>query len=587
MGNCGAGLALLFAVVCSAPDAASAQDAPAPARRGRPVARPGFLDSSDALGRARAAQRDFENLRRRFLPHVYYTGSGCQERVGRICWFDDDDDTASVPSVPPPEPPRIVAGRERFLARLDTLASAIPGDDWIIGQQVRYLIEAGQVDEAVNLARDCAPRRWWCDAVGGLALHTARHFAAADSAFASALAGMPEAERCEWIDLTRVLEGDLLEAYRPLSCAERLTFNDRLWWLTDPLHARPGNDRRTEHYSRVTLDRAQHRAVSVHRLTWGEDLGELTVRYGWPSHYAQHMPGMNASSPPTTLAYHRTPVYQFFPMVEGMDLWTADESAWALHRRRAPEHYSPTYATFGALDEQTAAFPRGDSVLVATAYDAGADTLFGDAPLEAALVLTRGPDSPESVTSLIGGASRRGTLTATLADGPLLASVEIIGKDRVRRARVGVPSRPKTTAGIRLSDLAYFTPAGDSLPDSFAAFLPTMRTTTTARQGERLGLYWELSGLAGTDARLVTRIDVVREGRHWLRRAGERIGILSPDRGVRLGWQEAFRDANGTVPRSVVVDLTTLEAGTYRIEVTVGAPGETPMIASRGLRIVR
>ena len=586
MRKCGAALALLFAVVSSA-DEVSAQDAPAPVRRTRPLVRPGLLDSSDALGRARGAQRDFENLRRRLLPQGHFSSAtGCQERVGRICWFDDYDTTDTRSEPPPPEPPRVIDGRERLLARLDTFAAVIPGDDWIIGQQVRYLIEAGRSADAVIRARECAPARWWCDAVGGLALHTNDEFAAADSAFAAALARMPESERCEWTDLSRLLEPDLLKAYDRLNCAERLAFNDRLWWLTDPLHARPGNDRRTEHYSRLTLDRAQHRAISVHRMTWGSDLGELTVRYGWPSHYAQQIPRMHDQSYPSTMAYHRTPAYQFFPLAGAMEIGTADESAWVLRRRRAPEQYSPMYATFASLDEQTAAFPRGDSILVAAAYDADADTLFGNGPVEAALVLTRGPGARDSATTLVGGAPKRGTITTTIADGPVLASVELIGTDRVRRARVGVPARPSGSGGIRLSDVAYFTPA-DSLPDSFAAFLSLMRPGVTARKGDRLGLYWELSGVPAADARVTTRIEVVRQGQHWLRRAGERVGLLDPDRGVRLGWQESIRETNGTVPRSVVVDLSSLDPGTYRIEVTVVAPGETPMVASRGLRIVR
>ena len=502
-----------------------------------------------------------------------------------MCWYDDYD-TTDVRSEPPPESPRIVAGRQRLLARLDTFAAVIPGDDWIIGQQVRYLIEAGRSADAVIRARECAPARWWCDAVGGLALHTNGEFAAADSAFAAALAGMPEAERCEWTDLSRVLEPDLLKTYTRLNCAERLAFNDRLWWLTDPLHARPGNDRRTEHYSRVTLDRAQHCAVSVHRMTWGNDLGELTVRYGWPSHYAQEIPRMNDQSFPSTLASHSTPTYQFFPLARAMEIGTADESAWALRRRRSREQYSPIYATFASLHAQTAAFPRGDSILVWATYDAGTDTLLGNGPLEAALVLTRGPGAENSATTLVSDAPKRGTLTATILDGPVLASIELIGKDRVRRARVGVPARPPASGGIRLSDVAYFTPA-DSLPDSFATLIPLMRAGTTARRGDRLGLYWEISGIPAADARVVTRIEVVREGQSWLRRAGERIGLLDPDRGVRLGWQESIRERNGTIPRSVVLDLASLEPGTYRIEVTVVAPGEAPMIASRELVIVR
>ena len=50
------------------------------------------------------------------------------------------------------------------------------GTEWIAGQRVRYLLEAGDEDGAVAAARACRAERWWCAALEGLALHEAQRF---------------------------------------------------------------------------------------------------------------------------------------------------------------------------------------------------------------------------------------------------------------------------------------------------------------------------------------------------------------------------------------------------------------------------
>ncbi len=546
------------------------------------------VDSGRTLSGARSAQREFERRRRHQLPYgASWSPAGCRERVGRFCWYDENGDTTDVvPEDPPAESPRIIAERERLLRRLDSAAAIIPGDDWIIGQQVRYLIEAGRTGDAEERARMCAEGRWWCAALAGMALHVRREFGAADSAFAVALAAMPEPERCEWTDLSKLLDGELHDRYRRLSCAERIAVDERVWWLTDPLHARPGNDRRTEHLSRVTLHHAQQRAASAHGLTWGNDLGELTIRYGWATHYTRATPRFGDPEPPSVTGHHRSPGYRFFPIAGALELAGAAEDAWSLRPTAARERYSPTYATFAPLDQQTAVFPRGDSILVAAAYDTGADTLFGQRPIEAALVLSSGPDSARRGGAVEMDAPKRGVIVARGSDVPQLASIEIIGDRRVRRARLAIGTEGLRERRVRLSDVAFFT-AGDSLPSHFEEFVERMRPTATARRDERLGLYWELSGTLPEDAPVTTRIEIVRDGRSWLRRAGERIGVLSPDRGVRLGWSESARSTTGVRPRAVVIDLAALDPGSYRIEVIVEPQGEIPQVARRTLRVVR
>src|SRR3989449_6194768 len=147
-------------------------------------------DSQHVLRSAREAQAEFESIRRHNLP-TQFGGGGydCDERIGRFCfWYDD---SPASPGSPPPEPERIGRARDRLLATLDTAAAALPGDEWIAGQRVRYLLQSGRTAAALAAAQACGAAPWWCEALAGLALHVAGDVAGADSAYRIALRDMP------------------------------------------------------------------------------------------------------------------------------------------------------------------------------------------------------------------------------------------------------------------------------------------------------------------------------------------------------------------------------------------------------------
>jgi hypothetical protein len=234
-------------------------------------------DSAATLRRARHAQHAFETFRRSHLP-VDPPGTGhCDERIGRFCyWYDP------APLESPPEREWIAEERSRLLRELAVAHERQPGDDWLVGQRVRYLAEDAALDSAIAVARQCGGSRWWCDALEGFARHLARDFAGADSAFARALDGMPPERRCVWTDLSRVLEGGS-DPYGPGACAGRREVADSIWWLARPLYSRPGNDLRTEHYARHTMATLLERAESVEGTAWAWDMREIIVRYGFPT----------------------------------------------------------------------------------------------------------------------------------------------------------------------------------------------------------------------------------------------------------------------------------------------------------------
>src|SRR6476469_8701455 len=91
-----------------------------------------------AVAAARRAQREFERERRDRLP-VLPGGSGgpCEVQIGRLCYWDNNGDAP-----PPAEPPAVATARLALLDRLARAAAADSTDDWVAGQQVRYLAEA-------------------------------------------------------------------------------------------------------------------------------------------------------------------------------------------------------------------------------------------------------------------------------------------------------------------------------------------------------------------------------------------------------------------------------------------------------------
>ena len=105
----------------------------------------------------------------------------------------------------------------------------------------------------------------------------------AERAFGGALEEMDPEEAREWADPRRLLDPgirSLLEG-EPASARDvGNTLENRFWTLSDPLYLVPGNDRRSEHFARQTLNRLFSDAATPHRASRGRDLGERQLRYG-------------------------------------------------------------------------------------------------------------------------------------------------------------------------------------------------------------------------------------------------------------------------------------------------------------------
>ncbi|MGW8267828.1 MAG: hypothetical protein ACWGSQ_15790 [Longimicrobiales bacterium] len=109
---------------------------------------------------------------------------------------------------PATEPDAMREARDTLLRQLAAEAEGARGDPWILGQRIRYLLEAGREGEALGLARRCgATPTGWCDALEGLALHVQGRFPEAEEAFRAALGSMDPEEARRWTDVSPLLDG--------------------------------------------------------------------------------------------------------------------------------------------------------------------------------------------------------------------------------------------------------------------------------------------------------------------------------------------------------------------------------------------
>jgi hypothetical protein len=551
-------------------------------------------DSVRAHRSARARQAAFERTRRANLPSTWGGGSGrCDERIGRFCLTYSDDDGPEWE--PPEEPEATVRARDRLLAELASVAALIPGDDWVAGQRVRYLVEAGEFDEARAAAGRCHADRWWCEALAGYAAHYAGIPAAADAAYERALQAMPAELHREWTDLRFILDGAALRHYRQLDEPERSAWQQRFWKLTDPLPAAPGNDVRSEHLSRNVAARMQEESETTEDISWGEDLREILIRFGRPSGHetvrTMYPPSLGAS--PSLISHFPEGEADLLPPPSLLtDSFAPAAGIWDDDRRRPRASYVIPRAGerlrwIVPFEHQLVVFRDGDSATVVAAYQLPADSVPGDARVEATLSAWSDLDAPTAPARLVN-AGLRAVLAVSAPPAPVLISLEAVaeGERRAARARVGRDLRPLVPGVLAASDLLLFDPPADSLPETREAAMERARGSDRVRPGERIGVYWELYGLLpGRVEALAVSLRLVDADPGWLRRLAERVGAVREEQPIRLVWGEEAA-ARRMLRRSLAIEVPAdLRPGSYALEVTIAGTGREPLVTRRVLRV--
>jgi hypothetical protein len=542
-------------------------------------------DSSRVLRSARSEQRRFELVRRNHLPWTWDRGSGpCDERIGRFCIWHSD---GGPPWEPPPEPDPVVAARERLIDTLDDAALAFPGDAWIAGQRVRYLMEASRDSAATEAARQCrSPEPGWCEALLGYALHGAGDYIAADSAFDSALSLLSDRERARWTDLSAMLEGGDARRYARLGDAERATFEARFWWLADPLYILDGNDRRTEHFARHVIDRLQDRAGSTDGISWGSDLRELLIRYGSPAGWERvrdRIPGMHDRR---IITRYPSGGRRFVPSAAYVTApHEIPPDGWDLNPRRSRSGYAPAYVdSVLPLEHQLAVFRRGDSVRVVASFPASKDSLGRLQAGDAALRFAYDEDDFSQVVRPQAGDGVNVLDLLALARPGVVAVETFAPEARVAaRARYGLHLDPQPPDQRTLSDLLLLSRA-DSLADALDSVLPLALPSHRIAAGDQVGVFWEMYGLSAIPEPYSLSIQLLDRNAGALRRLGVRMGVLEERTPLAVRWRE---DSGGqeVVARAFSIDMPEVAPGRYTLQLGITFPNRDPIHASRDIEI--
>ena len=521
----------------------------------------------------KGAQGRFETIRRSHLPREWSSRpERCDAHIGRFCYWYDSTETKPVP-----ESRVITDARNRFIAFLDSAVAKNPGVAWLSGQRVRYLIEAGRLDEAIADARSCSAEAWWCAALGGLALHVAMQYAAADSAFALALATVPEAQRCSWFDLSSSLPLSVARAFRKASCSERVVFAQRLWTLSKPLWQTPGNDLRTEHFARLTMAAIYTRTANAYGISWGDDSREMMIRYGWSEWFTRDESSAFAMPivTPNITGHDREPSYSFYPKLRSLRIEPLVATSWNLREPVATSRYSPRHIErLESLPHQLTRFPRGDSMLVVAVV----------APRDTAL-------HSDSVRSLLGSL-RDTTLRSTGESGTTLRlivpadtsviDVESYGVRSHHAARARYSLDPLSRmGGWSLSDVLLYraSPAGPTRE------LDSALTTAIGEPVDRsapLGVLWELER-PGPASPMTVAVTVAPVKVSLFRKLAGTLHLAEAVTPVKIQWTAS--GLPGRAVESVVLRLRPDSRGRYRVTLSVSDDAGRHLSSSRDIDV--
>lgn len=534
------------------------------------------------------AQARFETFRRANLPFSRGGGSDrCQERVGRFCyWYDEDAENA------PPEPGPVSAQRLQLIALLDSLARLNPAENWIAGQRIRYLDEAKLGTRALAAAQECRAYGWWCDALQGFAHHQLGQFVESEAAFTRVLARMTEIERCRWTDISLYLDEDTRKQYQRTQCGtpQRTAYETRVWFFARTRYGMPGNDSRTEHFARLTYVEFLRAAPSAYMFGFDEDERELVLRFGWSRAWSRgpDLYGPLGSGPPqmNIVGHDPVPAHRFVPPHHVLTSPTVSDSVdWAVQLPPVVARYGPPYAKkILMLEHQQGLFRRGDTALVVLAYDVSREPRMAGASLAGALVLTPGGE-PRPNTTVAEGVPAKGTLTVRAPWGPLLMSAEIAAPDSsvLARARYGI--RPPFAQGARvsLSDLLFYTPYGE-FPTTVEEALPHALATQRVRSSQPLGVFWEAYNTNPAGERMTISLTVVpetEESTGVLQRGARALRLARGSAPVSITVEDVSAHGSSRSARAVQLDISTLRRGDYLVQLEITVAGQYTIRADR------
>lgn len=498
----------------------------------------------------------------------------CRAEKGEFC-LRGDWDTApcprpSVSSAFCSNHEQEYADRDTLVAVLDSAVAVLPGDPWVLGQQVYARTKFRLYGPAQFALQRCPGEPWYCAGLRGWFYDQTDQPVLADSAFRFMSETMPEKQRCEWADLADLYRWRIGGEYRGLSCEEREALNERIWWLADPLLLVDGNERRTEHYSR-------HFGAVLHN-----ELLEAGGGYHPRSHHRRVIPHGFEDSICTSGAIYPSSRYSFLPDWEAVrDPLGSRPEAWRLMRTNyndRVEGYTPPFAFFYTeLDAQVGYFRRGSEARVLIASEVGLNENLAALEYGAGVWIGTGPDS---VAARLFDATyqRRYAFFADVDAAPHLFSVEAFATGRgAGRARFG-QGPPFTAEDDRgISDLLLFRPSGPP-PNSLEDVAGLAYGRSYVSSAEPLGLFWELYG-AERDEMVSYVLIVDRPGSGFLG-----IGGFEP---IRIDWTAPARpNEEGRWVNVQDIEIRDLSPGRYTLQLTASIGGLVPFTVTRAFDVI-
>ena len=580
-------------------------------------------DSSSLHQRAKNSQARFERSRNKLIPpHFARLKVNCDEIVGRFCFRHenwDEDPSWEIMEEPIP----VEMARAELLGDLVAINVALPGDNWVLGQLIYYLSEERDWKRAEELLSGCQATPWWCNSLLGFIAHSQSDWMKAEHYFGLALNQMPsEAERSfrSFRYLVDSESQELLAVSTGTEAAQNL-----FWLLSDPLYLVDGNDRMTEQHVRSLLVYLRKDSANPYGLSWGDDLEELTVRYGAEKAWEreQQPPDGFLTDTRNIVGRHHPKSQEFLPPKFVLQNPAETESEWSLERENPRTGYAPPYApNLKALTAQIGRFRRGDSLMIVTAFRPEEDSEINQetkTPQDTERAQIKADNNPFLVpipqysgsrnreTDLDQDSFQSGLFLHSLSDqdsyrvlgtdstakssilvpnGSYVIGLEILDKSAKKawRIRRGLWQESLTPGLTSLSDLLILSGAG-TVPSTLEEAIPQIKPRLTIQSGEPIKLAWEIYGLRNGET-LNTRIGIAREKVGIFRRLGEFMRLLESDTPTEMSFQDINIDGIGTVFRAIHIDLPDLETGHYTITVELEPSGREKMLLSRNIAVV-
>lgn len=603
----------------------------------------------------------------------------------------------------------LVDARDSLLTKLDSIGAQLPGDQWITGQRVHYLVERGDAAGAIRVAMSCRPGRdgrAWCLELEAYAHARNGEATIAEALFDTLLAADPVA-RCRLGDPSRLFDESNMQHDAPPCKSPKLApLENRLWWLSDPSWLVPGNDRRVEHLARKVevdllyqwivakcayaprwIDRIFHNKICFESAaTLGQADSVHVVRYGQSDSWYAHVEifasadtsrgGLPGDIPPSagTLARtgnpnarRRNPVpatlpsstlkappkaanpdycatiwplstearFHFVPEPGAINApLSARATDWDLtaghygfpapnnlrycddeHWRFRPERYTPPYADAVSQfrEWQVAYFRRGDSAEVVGATDVSHDTLFArllesshaDGAKWTAGAFAFAHVLPSGLPSDSGSArvsmpprpqwrlSVRAPWDSILFGLEVLVPPTVTAGGALGRVRFGITPPVEPKQRVQLSDVLLYDPDGpvpDHLEGADGA-LSRALGTTDLRTRTKVGVFWEVYGLKPAEAVDVLITIVPEDIDHGAIDGIFRAITRAHEPTVTLTYQDHAPAAAAPAVlasgwgRALSLDVGSLVAGSYSVQVTIRVPGQLPVSVSRGFSV--